>query len=43
MVLPVGIVAMITILGIAPGEDRLKSIEGGVLWQVGIDAADAVN
>ena len=43
MIMPIGIVAMITILVIAPGENRLKSIESGVFWQVGKNTTDAVN
>ena len=42
MIPPVDIIAMISILLIAPGEDRLKSVERGILWQVSIDAADTV-
>lgn len=42
MIPPVGVVAMVGIVGIAPGKHCLKAVEGGVLWQIGINAAHPV-
>src|SRR5580692_4143533 len=42
MVLPVAVVATVAVGIIIPGENGLKAIERGILWQIGIDAADAI-
>ena len=42
MILPVRVVAMVGVFGIAPGKDGLRTVEGGVLWQIGIGAAHPI-
>lgn len=41
MILPAGVVAVVTILVVGVGEDGFYVIEGRVLWQIFIGAADA--
>jgi hypothetical protein len=42
MILPVFVVAKVGVFGIAPGKYGLRTVEGGVLWQIGIGAAHPI-